>query len=436
MATQSLAENQRRASGSAGVPPAVRRILRSTRRTSAGCRIGLGIRVYSAGCEIRRAGCPRYPKHTFLLMLRAGIGMFFSLLLCSAFPSAHAAEPAKPSRLDRDELLTFHAPDGAVRRVRNAADWQQRRAEIVAGMEEVMGALPGAEKRCALDVKIEEEFDCGDHLRRKLTYASEPNGRARAFLLIPKAALDGKAKFPAVLCLHPTNNVLGNRTVVEDGIAANRAYALELTRRGYVTLAPAYPQLADYQPDLKALGYASGTMKAIWDNIRALDLLDSLPCVQPGAYGAIGHSLGGHNAVYTAIFDPRIKVVVSSCGLDSYLDYYGGKPELWEHGKGWCQDRYMPRLADYQGRLADIPFDFHELIAALAPRRVFISAPLGDSNFKWQSVDNIVKAAAPIFKLHHAAENLRVLHPDCPHDFPPEIREQAYAWIDSVLKPR
>ncbi len=392
--------------------------------------------MYSAGREIRQAGRPRYPRHAVLLALQAVIGKLFPLLLCIPLSCDLAAEPAKPARLDRNDLLTFHAPDETVRKVQTAADWQKRRAEILTGMAEVMGPLPGAGKRCALDVQVVEEFDAGDHIRRKLTYASEPNGRAQAFLLIPKAALDGKTKYPAVLCLHGTNNVVGNRVVVEEGHAANRAYALELTRRGYVTLAPAYPQLADYQPDLKALGYASGTMKAIWDNIRGLDLLDSLPFVQAGSYGAIGHSLGGHNSVYTAVFDPRIKVVVSSCGLDSYLDYYGGKPEVWEHGKGWCQDRYMPKLADYKGRLADIPFDFHELIGALAPRRVFISAPLGDSNFKWQSVDKIVKAAAPVFKLHNAAANLRVLHPDCPHDFPPEIREQAYAWIDSVLKPR
>ncbi|MEO6740778.1 MAG: alpha/beta hydrolase, partial [Chthoniobacteraceae bacterium] len=321
-------------------------------------------------------------------------------------------------------------------RVQTSADWQQRRAEILRGMQAVMGPLPGAEKRVALDMQVIEEVDAGDHIRRKITYAAEPGGRAQAYLLIPKAALAGKEKFPAVLCLHGTDNVVGHRSIVEEGFRTNRTYALELAKRGYVALAPSYPQLADYQPDLKVLGYASGTMKAIWDNIRGLDLLDSLPFVKGGSYAAIGHSLGGHNSVYTAVFDDRIKAVVSSCGLDSYLDYYGGNPAVWEHGKGWCQDRYMPRLADYKGRLADIPFDFHELIGALAPRRVFISAPLGDSNFKWQSVDSIVKAALPVFKLHNAAEALRVVHPEGPHDFPPEIREQAYAWIDSVLKPR
>src|SRR5205807_3270171 len=139
--------------------------------------------------------------------------------------------------------------------------------------------------------------------------------------------------------------------------------------------------MANYQPDLKALGYRSGTMKAIWDNIRALDLLESLAFVKRQRFGALGHSLGGHNAIFTAVFDPRIAVVVSSCGFDSFQDYMDGDI------KGWTSERYMPRLLEYRARLAEIPFDFYELIGALAPRLVFISAPRGDTNFKWRSVD-------------------------------------------------
>src|SRR5262249_22077145 len=135
----------------------------------------------------------------------------------------------------------------------------------------------------------------------------------------------------------------------------NRQYASELADRGYVALAPNYPRLARYQPDLKALGWQSGTLKAVWDNIRGLDLLESLPFVKPGSIGAIGHSLGGDNAVYTSVFDPRIKVIVSSCGLDSFLDYYRGDDKVWLPEKGWTQTLYMPRLAAYRGRLAEIP---------------------------------------------------------------------------------
>lgn len=101
-----------------------------------------------------------------------------------------------------------------------------------------------------------------------------------AYLCVPKAALAKGAKVSAVLCLHPTDDKVGVGVVVGLGGKANRQYAAELAERGFVTLSPAYPHLADYQPDLIALGYASGTMKAVWDNVRALDLLDSLPYVR------------------------------------------------------------------------------------------------------------------------------------------------------------
>ena len=95
-----------------------------------------------------------------------------------------------------------------------------------------------------------------------------------------------RTRVPAVLCLHPTDNSVGHGVVVGLGGKANRQYASELAERGYVTLAPSYPLLAKYQPDLKALGWQSGTLKAVWDNIRGLDLLASLPFVRPDAFGA------------------------------------------------------------------------------------------------------------------------------------------------------
>jgi dienelactone hydrolase len=275
--------------------------------------------------------------------------------------------------------------------------------------------------------------DCGTYVRRLISYASEPGSRTPAYLCIPKSALQGTA-VPGVLCLHPTENTIGHKVVVGLGGKPHRQYASELTEKGFVTISPAYPLLANYQPDLKALGWESGTLKAVWDNMRALDVLDSLPYVKHGKYGAIGHSLGGHNSVYTAVFDPRIQVIVSSCGLDSYRDYYGGDATKWASEKGWCQTRYMLRLAAYQNRLSEIPFDFPELLAALAPRHVLINAPLKDSNFKWESVDRVAEAARRVYALHGAQDRLAVEHPDCEHDFPDEVREKAYALMSEVLK--
>ena len=358
-----------------------------------------------------------------------GIGRFVSWLvfLLLLLASARAESADSFPRPPRTNLLVFHNRSGEVLPVKSKADWQKRRAEILKGMESIMGPLPGKEKRCPLDVKIEAEKDCGSYICRSITYASEPNSRVPAYLLIPKEALRARKRLPAVLALHPTDSQYGYRVVVEQLRSTYRAYGADMAERGYIVLAPAYPLMANYQPDLKLLGYQSGTMKAIWDNVRGLDLLEALPFVQKGKIAAIGHSLGGHNSIYTAVFDDRIKVIVSSCGFDSFLHYYNGNI------KGWTSERYMPRLLDYQTHLADIPFDFHELIGALAPRVVFISAPLGDTNFKWQSVDEIFRAARPVFELYHVPENLRVEHPDCGHDFPAGAREHAYQVLSQAL---
>lgn len=342
---------------------------------------------------------------------------------------------ANAQRLDRNNLLTFRDANGVVQPVKTAADWQHRRNAIVRAMQTVMGPLPGDDQRCDLDVRVEKEEDAGKYVRRLLTYQSDRDSRTPAWLCIPKDVLEGRRKSAAILCLHPTDNKVGHDVVMGLGGRAGRQYAAELAERGYVTLAPAYPHLANYWPNLGKAGFVSGTMKAIWDNSRGMDLLESLDFVDSSrGFGAIGHSLGGHNAIYTAVLDQRVSVIASSCGFDSYLAYMDGAERVWFFGQGWCQIRYMPRLSNYRGRLEEIPYDFHELLGALAPRPFFVNAPLRDSNFRWKSVDECASAARPVYQLLGASGKLLIRHPDSDHNFPEDMRDEAYRTIDSVLR--
>jgi hypothetical protein len=93
----------------------------------------------------------------------------------------------------------------------------------------------------------------------------------------------------------------------------------------------------------------------------------------------------------------------------------------------------MLKMGDYLGHPQDVPFDYYELIPALAPRRVFVNAPMKDANFKWDSVDRIATAAAPVFKLYGVEGNLTIRHPDSDHDFPDQERYEAYEVIGQVL---
>ena len=331
----------------------------------------------------------------------------------------------RDGRLPREELLYYRDRSGQIRRARFTSHWLRRRAEIIRGFESIAGPLPGRERRCPLELRLEGEEDCGDFVRRLITYQVEPGQRIESYLLIPRSALEGK-RAPGALCLHQTH-AAGKKVVVGLGKSPDDAYGVELARRGFVCLAPPYPQLADYHPDILGLGWASGTMKAVWDNRRGLDLLDSLPFVKHGAYASIGHSLGGHNSIYTAVMDDRIRVVATSCGFDSFVDYMDGNIT------GWTQTRYLPKLKEYLGRPQDVPFDFHELVGALAPRGLFVNAPTGDSNFRWRSVDAIARAAKEVYQLYSAEDRLVIRHPECAHRFPPELRQEAYAFIEQQL---
>lgn len=77
---------------------------------------------------------------------------------------------------------------------------------------------------------------------------------------------------------------------------------------------------------------------------------------------------------------------------------------------------------------------YYELIAALAPRHLFINAPLRDANFRHDSVDRILAAAEPVFRLHKASGRIVVRHPDSDHDFPDLERQEAYTLIEKVLR--
>ncbi len=302
----------------------------------------------------------------------------------------------------------------------------QAPAAVRAGMEQVMGPLP-RKKKAPLDVVITEEVRLAAYTRRKLSYVSEAGDRVPAYLLLPHEA---QRRAPAALCLHQTTK-LGKGEPAGAGGNPNLHYAAELAERGYVTLAPDYPNFGDYQVDAYAMGYASATMKGIWNHIRAVDLLESLRQVDGKRIAAAGHSLGGHNSLFLAVFEPRIRAVVTSCGFNAFAKYKGGDLTGWSH-RG-----YMPRIAsDYAKSPERMPFDFPAILAALAPRPVFINAPLRDSNFEVSGVKDCVAAALPAYTRLRAASRLIAVHPDIGHEFPPDIRRQAHAFLDRWLNVR
>lgn len=353
-----------------------------------------------------------------MIHLRTCLGIV-ALAVVVSRAQAEEKLPAYPNHQD----LTYYLDSaGKKQPIKTVADWEQRRRHILLGLQAAMGPLPGNDKRSPLDVKVVEEVKVGQLVRRKLTFQSEMGNRVPAYLLMP--APDGK-KRPAILVLQQTTKMGKNEPV---GLAGreNMHVALHLAQRGFVTLCPDYPSFGEYAYDFKTKkDYASGTMKAIWDNIRAVDLLQSLPEVDPERIGGIGHSLGGHNTMFTGAFEPRLKALVSSCG---YCRFH--KDDV----PSWTGLVYMPRIASIYKNSADLmPFDFPEIIGTFAPRPFMTVAAVKDDDFDVVGVKESVEMARPVYALFGKPDNLQEFYPEGKHDFPPEARKKAYEFLEKHL---
>lgn len=379
--------------------------------------------------------------------------MFFKALLVpmliletAAFTAGQTANAGSdehvPSAVEirHSDLSVYRADDGMLKPIRTTDDWALRRKQIIAGAEAAMGSMPSLENLPEFDVKLTEDVRIGEVRRLTMSIAVDGVDRLPLDLYLPKSladVVDGQdllqagspSKLAAVVALHPTG-APGKRIVAGEGGKLGRQYGLELAQRGYVVIAPDYPSFGQYDKyDFEHDNYVSGTMKGIFNHRRCVDFLSALKFVDSDRIGVIGHSLGGHNAIFLGAFDERLKVIVSSCGWCPFHDYYGGDI------KGWTSDRYMPRLRDtYELNPDKVPFDFYELIAALAPRTFVSVSPIRDANFDINGVRKALPVAGSIYAMFGAREELMLLTPDSEHDFPMDMRLQAYNVMDRVLK--
>ena len=368
-------------------------------------------------------------------MKRIYCNYFKLLIILGLMCMSSISTPAQSCDNQRHEILFYKNNEGKKCPVKSLFEWKIKKEQILDSMEAVMGDLPDRFSLPDFDIQIIDTLKKKTYMRLTMDFQAVAGERVPAYLYIPyREGITGK--LPAILALHPTG-MAGKKIVDGEGLA-NRAYAKELAERGYIVIAPDYPsfgELANY--DFSADRYESGTMAAIFYHMRCVDLLTARKDVDPDRIGVIGHSLGGHNAMFVGAFDERLKVIVSSCGW-TQLEYYDIGPAANEQYGGrlgpFAQDRYMPLFRDKYNLDGDkIPFNFHEIIALLAPRAFFSNSPLNDSNFDIKGVIKGIELAKEAYRFLHAEDQLQVRYPEAEHDFPLEIRTEAYRFIDKIL---
>jgi dienelactone hydrolase len=110
------------------------------------------------------------------------------------------------------------------------------------------------------------------------------------------------------------------------------------------------------------------------------------PALDPRKVFLLGYSLGGQVALHAAALDVRVAGVASFCGFtpmrsDSDKRPTGGIRRLWE----W--HALQPKLGLFDGREAEIPYDYDEILAGLAPRPSLIYAAEHDRHATFSDVE-------------------------------------------------
>jgi hypothetical protein len=82
-----------------------------------------------------------------------------------------------------------------------------------------------------------------------------------------------------------------------------------------------------------------------------------------------------------------------------------------------------------------LPFDIEDVLGLIAPRPLFINAPTRDRICRIEGVKECLALIRPVYEKRGAADRLVCEQPEGGHDFPPEVRQRAYDFIDRLLGP-
>ncbi len=326
----------------------------------------------------------------------------------------------------RQQLASRRA---AIAQIRTAADVQRRQAEVRAIVLKLMGGLPG--ERTPLNLRRTGALDRGDYRVEKVVYESLPNFYVTASLYIPKT---GSPPYPAVL--QPVGH---SQTGKARGLY--QSLSIGLVKNGFVVLT--YDPIGQgertifYDERIQTSLVGSATREhqmvgvqsllagesvaryRLWDGIRGIDLLASLPEVDRRYIGVAGCSGGGTLTTYIAALDDRVQAAAPACYISSWEEQLPGTG---------------PQDAEQQfpGQLS-AGIDHADYIIAFAPKPYLICSTTEDF-FPLAGAQRTFEEVRRIYRILGAEEKIQHFVGPGGHGMRRDTREAIYAWMNRWLK--
>jgi len=169
--------------------------------------------------------------------------------------------------------------------------------------------------------------------------------------------------------------------------------------------------------DLAIMAGTTYTGIQIWDDIKSVDFLCSMPEVDPGRIGCMGLSMGGFRSVFLAALDDRIKC---SCSVG----YMTRMEDIIPHRS--------PSISfTLPGLFGHLPF--YDLASLAAPRHMLVLNCENDKLFELSSMEQAAENIAKVYRKAGAGNNFKSRGFPVGHQFDLEMQEYAFEWLDKNL---
>ena len=238
-------------------------------------------------------------------------------------------------------------------------------------------------------------------------------------------------RLPAVIWLHGYSYPLGYMWVYR----SDTHPILALVNAGYAVLA--FDQagfgsrMGEFAPFYKRHPHWSLMGRMVEDTVKAVDALSADAAIDPARISVFGYTIGGTVGLYAAALDPRIKSVVSISGFTPM------RTDTADRGTGglarYSEERaLLPRLGFFIGNESRLPYDFDELVAAIAPRSVLVVEPTMDRATTPADVRQAVTRARQVYNLYSAADKLTLYEPVDYTRLTNATQDWAVRWMNQI----
>lgn len=163
----------------------------------------------------------------------------------------------------------------------------------------------------------------------------------------------------------------------------------------------------------------------------AVDELSKDELIDSNKIFIVGYSLGGTVGLYSTALDDRIAGLVSIAGFTPMQ----GRTNK-NRGEGIYEYSHLhgllPRLGFFVDEEDRIPYDFHDIMAAIAPRPLMIIAPTWDQYASSDDVHNSLVEVEKVYSLYNQRNSLKIYTPEDYNRFSDEMKEEAIKWLQQI----